>query len=263
MVAGVRNCSWQHRKNNSLWCPSSSTWAIVSRAGRSRSRKLHQIPTLVPTAGGPVYPQLPAAISEPNKRCFSLCNSQVNGRDPPPDLFLALLGSTSRCTLNADPALSPLRQSRSSNTKRPEMSILGVLSPHANFHTASTLYSGKMSHRKAVMSHSSLSRRSSPAPKQQCRTRPSLLRRTHYAEIRSVALREQVLRNRPITYRSVGHVAVVSIETIAEDPIQRRRAGRTGPRRRQELLQEGVLDSLILRLVETNPQRVQAMTGFK
>jgi hypothetical protein len=38
LVAGVRNWSWQHRENKGLWCPSSSTWAIASRAGRSRRR---------------------------------------------------------------------------------------------------------------------------------------------------------------------------------------------------------------------------------
>ena len=72
LVAGVRNWSWQHRKNNSLWCPSRSIWAIASCAGRSRSRKRRQIPALLPIAGDQFTPQLPAAISEPNDRCLSL-----------------------------------------------------------------------------------------------------------------------------------------------------------------------------------------------
>ena len=52
LVVGVRNWSWQHRRNNSLSCPSSSTWVIASRAGRSRRRNPPHSYAIGPMASG-------------------------------------------------------------------------------------------------------------------------------------------------------------------------------------------------------------------
>ena len=88
LVAGVRNCSWQHRKNNNLWCLSSFVWeigrapaavAVVNACG-----KRPPIPRTRPDGpGSPFTPQITAATFEANGRRTSPSIGQVNGRARP------------------------------------------------------------------------------------------------------------------------------------------------------------------------------------